>query len=266
MSADPFANYKAVQREGWGLFAPLEIITIQPAGFLIEFARIGKADRVLDVGCGTGVTTVTAARQGAEVFGLDLSPALIAQAIENAKIAGVEINFREGDVEQLPYKDSEFDVVISQFGHMFAPRPDVTISEMLRVLKPGGRIAFSTWPPHLFTGRMFSLVSKYLPPPEGVAPPSLWGDPGVIKERLGERVKDLAFDSGLMLTPGLSLPHLMAKFESTAAPVIKLREKLEKEDPAALARFRSELRELAATYLKLNSLHQHFLMSRAVKR
>ena len=71
--------------------------------------------------------------------------------------------------------------MLSQFGHMFAPRPAVALSEMLRVLKAGGRIAFSTWPPEHFTGRMFMFIASFLPPPPpGVdppAPPALWGDP-----------------------------------------------------------------------------------------
>jgi len=108
-------------------------------------------------------------RLGAHATGLDLTPALLERARENAKIAGVEIEFREGDVENLPFGDDSFDVVVSQFGHMFAPGPDVATAEMLRVLKPGGTIAFATWPPELFTGRMFIITARYaLAPPPGV--------------------------------------------------------------------------------------------------
>jgi SAM-dependent methyltransferase len=85
--------------------------------------------------------------------------------------------------------------VVSQFGHMFAPRPDVAIGEMLRVLKPAGTIAFSTWPPELFIGNTFALVSRYMPPPPpGVSPPPQWGDPAVIRERLGTAVRDIVSD------------------------------------------------------------------------
>ncbi len=84
---------------------------------------------------------------------------MLAVAHENARIAGQEgIAWTEGDAEQLPYPDASFDVVLSQFGHMFAPRPDVVVAEMRRVLKPGGRIAFATWPPEHFVGRMFAFV------------------------------------------------------------------------------------------------------------
>ncbi|WP_429570898.1 class I SAM-dependent methyltransferase [Paraburkholderia sp. JPY419] len=82
---------------------------------------------------------------------LDLAPALNERA-KNAALADVEIDFREGDVEATPYDNASFDVVLSQFGHIFAPRPEVAIVEILRVLKPGGTIAFSTWPPEDFVG------------------------------------------------------------------------------------------------------------------
>src|SRR5881628_248600 len=155
-SVDPLARFKEAQREGWAHFAPFEALTTPPAAELVRRASPRAGQRVLDVACGTGVVAVTAARAGARVSGLDLTPQLLEQARENARLANVEIEFREGDAEQLPFGDSAFDVVLSQFGHMFAPRPEVAIGEMLRVLKPGGTIAFSTWPPELFMGRMFA--------------------------------------------------------------------------------------------------------------
>jgi Methylase involved in ubiquinone/menaquinone biosynthesis len=142
------------------------------AARLVSFAGIRSGQTVLDVGCGTGVVAVTAAHRGAKVSGADLTPALLERARENAQIAGMEIDWSEADVEALPFADGQFDVVLSQFGHMFAPRPDVALAEMLRVLKPGGTVAFSTWPPELLIGSSFSLVGKYMPPPPpGVSPP-----------------------------------------------------------------------------------------------
>ena len=94
-----------------------------------------------------------------------------------------QIEWREGDAEALPYENATFDVVLSQFGHIFAPRPDVATAEMLRVLRPGGTIAFATWPPELFMGRMFMLAARYAPPPPpGSAPPPLWGDPKIVTD------------------------------------------------------------------------------------
>jgi SAM-dependent methyltransferase len=262
---DPFAQFKAAQREGWALFVPLEAYTTPAAARLVEFAGVQRANKLLDVGCGTGVVAVTAARTGARVKALDLSPVLLERARWNADTAKVPIEFTEGDAESLPYPDASFDVVLSQFGHMFAPRPEVAVAEMLRVLKPGGHIAFSTWPPELFVGRMFNLVGQYLPPPPGVAPVSLWGEPNVIRERLGDRVMDLAFEREAMYIPALSPQHLRNSFESTAAPVIKLVQTL-KDDSARLSQFHSDLETLISTFTKHNLLRQQFLMTRAMKR
>jgi len=264
MSQDPFAAFKAVQREAWGLFAPTELITTPTAAHLIKHAKIKAGDNVLDIACGTGVTTITAARLGANIKGLDLSPKLLEKANWNAQLAGVQIEFTEGDAESLPYKDAEFDVVISQFGHMFAPRPDVTVAEMLRVLKPGGTIAFSTWPPELFTGKMFALTAKYVPPPEGVAPPPQWGNPLIIIERLGSAVKDIVFERDVMLSPALSPQHLRHFMEQNVGPLVKLVEQ-SANDPERLAAFTKELDALVEIYFRDNQVRQHYLMTRATK-
>src|SRR5437764_4648011 len=158
---DSFAQFKEAQKQGWAHFAPIETFTTAPAARLVQYAGVIPGQHVLDVACGTGVVAVTAARAGARVSGLDLTPELIARARENSRIAGVEIDWHEGDVEQMPFADRMFDTVVSQYGHMFGPRPEVAIGEMLRVLKPGGTVAFSTWPPELFIGRMFVLISRY---------------------------------------------------------------------------------------------------------
>src|SRR5580692_12745647 len=195
--ADPFAKFKAAQREAWASFLPVEVITTIPAAKLVKFAQVVAGQNVLDIACGAGVVAVTAARRGATVSGLDLSPVLLERARYNADLAGVSVAFTEGDAEALPYPDASFDVVLSQFGHIFAPRPAVVLGEMLRVLKPGGRIAFSTWPPEHFTGRMFAFIARHQPPlPPGAdaaAAPPLWGDPNVVRERLGAMVTNLDF-------------------------------------------------------------------------
>jgi len=263
---DPFAKFKAMQREGWKLFTPLATFTTPPAAHLVNFAGVAKGDKVLDVACGTGVVAVTAARRGAQVKALDLSPVLLEEARKNAALAQVQIEFTEGDAEALPYKDGEFDVVLSQFGHMFAPRPEVAIRQMLRVLKPGGRIAFSTWPPDFMIGRVFQTVAKYLPPPPaGVAPPPLWGDPAVVRERLKDLVTDLQFGHGEMLFPTLSPEHYREHMEHTAAPVIKAVEMLTAE-PARLTAFRREIEAIVAQFFDDNVVRQAFLMTRAVKK
>ena len=263
---DALKQFKEAQRENWANFAPLEAQTTPPAAQLIKHARVSAGHRVLDVACGTGVVALTAARIGARVTGLDLTPELLARARENAQLADLEVEWHEGDVEQLPFDDAAFDVVLSQYGHIFAPRPEVAIAEMLRVLRPGGTIAFSTWPPELLVGRRFAQVARYLPPPAvPVAPPYLWGDPNVIRERLGSAVRDITFDRGRMLVPALGVKHLCATIERSAGPVLRAVEFLSATDPARLAEFRREAEALVAEYFEDNVVHQDYLMTRAVK-
>src|ERR1700683_4708344 len=142
-TADQFAAFKAAHREAWSSFVPVEIPTTPPAAQLVKFAQVSAGQHVLDVACGTGVVAITAALRGAKASGLDLTPALLERAKKNAEIAGLNVEFVEGDAEALPYPDASFDVVLSQFGHIFAPRPAVAVKEMLRVLKSGGRGAWS---------------------------------------------------------------------------------------------------------------------------
>lgn len=263
---DPFAQFKDAQKQGWAHFAPLEAWTTPAAARLVRHAGVTGSQRVLDVACGTGVVAITAARLGARVSGLDLTPELLERARENSRLVNLDIDWREGDVEMLPFEDAAFDVVLSQFGHMFAPRPDVTVAELLRVLKPGGTIAFSTWPPELFVGRTFMLVAQYMPPPPpGVAPPPQWGDPNVIRERLGTAVKDLVFDRERMLVSALSPQHHRTMLERTAGPVTKLVEALSASDPARLAAFRREYEVLVAPYYQDNIVRQDYLLTRATK-
>jgi len=258
--------FKAKQREGWAYFAPLETITTPPAARLVRFAGIKAGQRVLDVGCGTGVVALTAAIKGAKVTGLDLTPELLARARENTAATGMQVDWHEGDVEQLPFADGEFDVVISQFGHMFAPRPEVAIAQMLRVLKNGGTIAFSTWPPEVSVGRMFALVGRYAPPPPpGVSSPPQWGDPNIVRERLGDKVKDLRFARDTMVIAALNARAHRLNFEHTSGPVRKLVESLEQSDPAKLEAFRREYEALVTEELEDNQIKQSYLMTRAIK-
>jgi ubiquinone/menaquinone biosynthesis C-methylase UbiE len=140
--------------------------------------------RVLDVATGTGNVAIPLARRGAVVTGVDIAPNLLVQARERAAAEGLAVPFDEGDAEQLPYADGAFDAVVTMFGAMFAPRPEVVAAEMARVLQPGGLLAMANWNPASFTGKMFRVGSKHVPPAPGLTPPSMWGDEATVRGRL----------------------------------------------------------------------------------
>lgn len=267
MAPDSFAEFKNRQREMWSSFAPTATFTTPTAAHLVEFAAVEPGESVLDVGCGTGVVAITAARRGAQVSGLDLTPELLEHARANEEIAECgKIDWIEGDAERLPYPDASFDVVLSQFGHMFAPRPEVVISEMRRVLRPGGRIAFATWPPEHFVGRFFAIVARHLPPPpEGAEPPPMWGVVSVVTERLSNGFGAPFFARGEMKVPALSLPHVWEWMSNSIGPLQKVVERLA-SDPQQLQALRNEFNELATPYFDGNLMHQSYLLTRAYAR
>jgi SAM-dependent methyltransferase len=267
MTQDPFAEFKQRQREMWSSFAPTAMFTTPVAGQLVRFAGVAPGEAVLDVGTGTGVVAITAARRGARVSALDLTPALLEQARQNGGIAGhPEIAWTEGDAEALPFADESFDLVLSQFGHMFAPRPELAISEMRRVLRPGGRIAFATWPPEHFVGSLFAFVARNsAPPPPGAAPPVLWGSTAVVTERLAAGFDAPFFERAIMTFPALSLAHFREFLEHSVGPVQRLIERLAGE-PERRQAVRAQIEALAAPYHCDNVVRQDYLMTRANAR
>lgn len=158
---------------------------------LVKRLGIGPGMKVLDVACGTGNTALPAARAGAEVTGIDIAENLIEQAKANTAAEGLDAKFEVGDAEDLPYEDDSFDVIVTQFGAMFAPRPEVVVSEFKRVCKSGGRIVMGNWTPEGFTGQMFKIGVKHVPPPPGIPPPVLWGDEATVRTRFGDGTSDL---------------------------------------------------------------------------
>jgi ubiquinone/menaquinone biosynthesis C-methylase UbiE len=138
----------------------------------------------LDVGCGSGQLGLIAARHGARVWGCDIASNWIEVARSRADVAGLEATFDEGDAEDLPYESARFDLVASIYGAMFAPRPDRVAAEMLRVTKPGGRVAMANWTKEGFIGQMFGKFAKFIAPP-GMPAPALWGHEDTVRERLG---------------------------------------------------------------------------------
>jgi 2-polyprenyl-3-methyl-5-hydroxy-6-metoxy-1,4-benzoquinol methylase len=144
------------------------------AEFIARLA-LKPGQRVLDVACSTGNLAIPAAKAGAEVIGIDIAPNLVEQARQRAASERLAIKFEEGDAEQLPYEDGSFDAVISMFGAMFAPRPDVVAAELTRVTRSGGLIAMANWTPSSFVGQMFKTIGALVPPPALMPSSLLWG-------------------------------------------------------------------------------------------
>jgi SAM-dependent methyltransferase len=146
---------------------------------------------LLDVACGSGNLAIPAARAGAIVTGVDIATNLLEQARARADSEGLTIRFDEGDAENLPYDEASFDVVVSMFGAMFAPRPELVAAELARVCRPGGRIAMANWTPEGFVGQMFKTGAKHAPPPPNIPAPIKWGEEKTVSERLRDGFTDL---------------------------------------------------------------------------
>lgn len=155
-----------------------------------ERLQVQPGTRVLDVACGAGQLALMAARDGALVTGVDIAANLVSQARQRADAEGLRARFDEGDAEALPYPDGSFDLVTSLIGAMFAPRPELVARELVRVCRPGGRIAMANWTAGGFVGRMFSTIGRHVPP-SPFPPPVLWGEEAVVTERLGGGVIEL---------------------------------------------------------------------------
>jgi SAM-dependent methyltransferase len=197
MSSPPtdITALKSRLRDTWmaGDFGQIARYTARAAEEFVTRLKIAPGSRVLDVACGTGNTAIPAARAGARVTGVDIAANLLDQARSRAAEEGLQADFREGDAEQLAFADGEFDAVVTMFGAMFAPRPQMVAAELLRVCRPGGMIAMANWTPSGFVGQMFKLTAQHVPPPADVPPPVLWGDETTVRERLGAGAKELKF-------------------------------------------------------------------------
>jgi ubiquinone/menaquinone biosynthesis C-methylase UbiE len=184
---DDLEKLKAGMRKTWmaGDFGQIARYSARSAEQFVDRLNIQPGMRVLDVACGTGNLAIPAARKGARVSGVDIAPNLLEQARQRAASEGLQAIFEEGDAEQLRYPDAQFDVVMSMFGAMFAPRPERVAAELARVCRPGGSIAMANWTPEGFIGKVFGVGARYIPPPEGIPAPVLWGREDVVEQRLG---------------------------------------------------------------------------------
>ena len=216
------AAIKQKQQATWasGDFAVVGT-TLQIVGeSLAEAVDIRAGERVLDVAAGNGNATLAAARRFADVTSTDYVPALLDKGRERARAEGLSVQFETADVENLPFADGAFDVVLSTYGCMFAPDHARTASEMMRVLRPGGRIGMANWTPAGFIGRLFKVIGAHLPPPAGLQSPALWGSKAHL-EALFPQAADIACTPRLFNFRYRSPAHWVQVFRDYYGPTHK---------------------------------------------
>ena len=188
-----FAAIKAKQQSTWssGDYAVIGA-TLQIVGeSLAEAADVRAGERVLDVAAGNGNATLAAARRFATVTSTDYVSDLLEKGRARASAEGFAVRFEVADLENLPYEDASFDVVLSTFGAMFAPDHARSSREMLRVVRDGGRIGLANWTPEGFVGQLFKIIAAHVPPPAALKSPALWGTEPHIVALFGSQAADI---------------------------------------------------------------------------
>ncbi len=214
------AAIKERQRRAWasGDYAMFGAALLIMSELLCEAVDVRPGQKVLDVATGSGNTALAAARRFAEVTGIDYVPALLERARERAAAERLEVAFREGDAESIPFPDASFDVVLSTVGVMFAPDQEKAARELLRVCRPGGKIGLANWTPDGFAGELGSLFGRYLPPARGLKPPTLWGTEQRLRELFGDGAEHLRLVPRSFVFRYLSLRHYLEILQTQLGP------------------------------------------------
>jgi SAM-dependent methyltransferase len=240
---------KAKHRAMWALgdypaLAAEVVAGLGPA--LVDAVGVAPGERVLDVAAGSGNAAVPAALAGATVVASDLTPALLDAGRRSAEARGVSIDWQEADAEALPYEDAAFDVAMSCVGIMFAPHHATAAAELVRVVRPGGRIGLLSWTPTGFIGRMFATMKPYAPPPPpGAQPPPLWGDEQHVRELLGDAVTDVRVEKRRLVVDAFATPEAFRDyFVSHYGPTIAVYRHIG-DDPERVAALDADLVALA---------------------
>jgi SAM-dependent methyltransferase len=234
---------------------------------LVEAAAIAPGESVVDVAAGSGNAAIPAARRGADVEATDLTPELLETGRQEADRRGVSLRWRVGDAEALPCADAEHDVAISCVGVMFAPHHQRAADELVRVVRPGGRIALLSWTPEGFIGRMFATMKPYAPaPPPGSQPPPLWGDEAHVRALLGDRVDGVrARREVLEVSCFADGAAFRDYFKRCYGPTIAVYRALA-DDPERAARLDADLAALGDAALRDGAMEWEYLLLTARRR
>jgi len=236
-------DFKTMLRAVWasGDYATLSDHIADVGERLVGRVGVGPGTEVLDVACGTGNAAIPAARAGARVTGLDLAPPLLEAGRRKAAEAGVEVEWVEGDAESLPFPDESYDVVVSTFGHMFAPRHRVVTDELTRVCRKGGLIGLCTWAADGSVGDTFRAGVAYQPPPPPyAAPPLLWGDEVYVRDTFADVAADIEFERHVTVIEWESLEGWTDYFMERFPPFVAARQNLGER----FADFRSDIMDV----------------------
>ncbi|ROZ71472.1 class I SAM-dependent methyltransferase [Ramlibacter sp. WS9] len=236
--APDFNAIKTRQKAAWasGDYAVVGT-TLQIVGeTLCEAADLRAGQRVLDVAAGNGNATLAAARRWCEVTSTDYVPALLERGRERAAAERLHgVDFREADAEALPFDDASFDAVLSTFGVMFTPNPARAASELLRVCRPGGKIAMANWTPESLIGQVFKTLGKYVPPPAGVTSPALWGTRVRNVELFEAGASNIVTETRQFNFRYRSPEHMLEVFRGYYGPILKAFAALDEDKQHALA-------------------------------
>jgi SAM-dependent methyltransferase len=225
-STVPDSELKARHRAMWasGDYPSMVETFLLPLGpRLVEAIAIGPDMTVLDVAAGTGNASLPAAQAGADVTASDLTPELLEAGRRRAEAEGLTLTWAEADAEHLPFDDESFDVVMSSIGAMFAPHHQEVADELVRVCKPGGKIALLSWTPEGMIGALFRAMGPFAPPPPpGAQPPPLWGNEDHLAELFGDRVDFGTMERDVLDVTAFNHPgdygeHFKARYGPTIA-------------------------------------------------
>jgi ubiquinone/menaquinone biosynthesis C-methylase UbiE len=190
-SPPDFTAIKAKQQATWasGDFGQIGTRLQIVGESLCEAVDLLAGETVVDVAAGNGNASLAASRRFAVVTSTDYVPALLEQARRRADADGLPIGFEVADAEALPFDRATFDVALSTFGVMFAPDQERAAAELMRVVRPHGRIGLANWTPEGFLGALFEVVASFVPPPAGVRSPMEWGSERRLAELFGPDVE-----------------------------------------------------------------------------